>query len=138
MTETYTDKCGKVIDRRTAIDDAVRTIMRQGDAHPIVREYVEHLPDAELMVWLVDPDTGEFDDYLHRCPACAFKGYPCAEHREPDDAQTHVVRWAEEPGVREMLMEDARQYAHAESHEATMHRPCPTCASDGNTSRLQF
>lgn len=81
MTATYTDQCGKEIDRKTAIDEAVRVICRQGDYRPIVRAHVELLTDAELMQWVVDPDTGEFDEYLHRCPACAFKGYPCAEHR---------------------------------------------------------
>ena len=57
---TYTDKCGHVIDRRTAIDEATRTMLRQGDADEVVRRHMEYLPDDELMEWLVYPDTGEF------------------------------------------------------------------------------
>jgi hypothetical protein len=61
MTDrTYTDKDGHVIGRQTAIYEATRTIINQGDANVIVREYVEGLSDDELMTWLVYPDTGEF------------------------------------------------------------------------------
>jgi hypothetical protein len=57
---TYTDKDGHVIGRAEAIDAAVRCMLDQGDARDVVREHMEGLSDAELMVWLVYPDTGEF------------------------------------------------------------------------------
>jgi hypothetical protein len=57
---TYTDKCGHVIDRATAIREAVDCILRQGEARAIVRDAVEFMTDDELMEWLVYPDTGEF------------------------------------------------------------------------------
>jgi hypothetical protein len=63
---TYTDTCGHVIDRNAAVREATRVILSQGDAYFIVREHVEQMTDDELMEWLVYPDTGEFDDYLHR------------------------------------------------------------------------
>jgi hypothetical protein len=66
MTATYTDKCGRTIDRQAALREAADTIIRQGDYHDIVREHVESLTDDELMEWIVYPDTGEFSDYLHR------------------------------------------------------------------------
>ena len=66
MSAYYTDKCGQVIDRQAAIQEATDIIVRQGDYHDIVRAFVEGLPDDELMEWLVYPDTGEFPDYLHR------------------------------------------------------------------------
>jgi hypothetical protein len=57
---TYTDKDGHVIDRETAIANAARCMLGQGDAGDVVRDYMERLTDAELMTWLVYPDTGEF------------------------------------------------------------------------------
>lgn len=64
--EIYTDKCGRTIDRATAIRAAVDCIIRQGDARPIVAEHVESMTNDELMEWLVYPDTGEFPEELHR------------------------------------------------------------------------
>lgn len=58
--QTYTDKDGHVIGRAEAVDEATRCIIRQGDADDIVRAHVQTLTDAELMEWLVYPDTGEF------------------------------------------------------------------------------
>jgi hypothetical protein len=65
MTE-YTDRCGKTIDRETALREAAHVIESQGDYHDIIREHVRSLSDPELMEWIVYPDTGEFSEYLHR------------------------------------------------------------------------
>ena len=56
----FTDSTGKVLSWEEGCEEAARVVMRQYETHFIEEMMSDHLSPDEVLIWLVDPETGEF------------------------------------------------------------------------------